>query len=628
MQNLILILAAPLLGFLFSGIAGSKLPKAVTGWVSSFTVLISFLLSFGIFNDLRHGGKAVFVHLFDFINTSGLHIGFDVQADQLTSMMMLIITGIGFLIHVYSISYMHDDPGFHKFFAYLNLFVFNMLILVTGANFLLLFFGWEGVGLCSYLLIGFWYQNLEFGKAARKAFVMNRIGDLGLLIGLFLIYNQFGSLDYKAVFSSDVLAVSPAVITAICILLFIGAMGKSAQIPLYTWLPDAMAGPTPVSALIHAATMVTAGVYLVVRSHIFFDYSVFAREFVLWIGVATSILAALIGLKQNDIKKVLAYSTVSQLGFMFIALGLGAYTVAMFHLATHAFFKALLFLGSGSVIHAMGGEQDIRKMGGLSKKLPVTYWTFLLGTLAICGFPYFSGFFSKDEIIAEAFKHDMVVYVLVVFSAGLTCVYMLRLLMVTFFGAFRGTEDQKHHLHESPWMMTVPLILLAVLSVFGGIINLPPILSEKWAHGLLHWLEPVIGVESHEVLPASTQLNLVIVPTVLLLLSFIYVRTRYVSRRVVPEPDDEQSGLGEVLANKFYVDEIYDAAVVNPVNAAGELLHHTVEEKGMNGIVNSFGKLFGWLGKLNGRLQNGNIEYYLLYMVAGIIIIVGINLIK
>lgn len=628
MQNLIILLAAPLAGFLFSGILGKMLPKNVTGWISSFSVLVSFLLSFFIFNDLRQGGEAIHVHLFDFLNTGSFHIGFDLQADRLTAMMMMIITGVGFLIHVYSIGYMHDDAGFYKFFAYLNLFVFNMLILVSGANFLLLFFGWEGVGLCSYLLIGFWYQNESYGKAARKAFVMNRIGDLGLLMGLFLILMQFGSLDYAEVFNKDILAVHPAMITTICILLFIGAMGKSAQIPLYTWLPDAMAGPTPVSALIHAATMVTAGVYLVVRSHIFFDYSVFAREFVLWIGLATSIMAALIGLKQNDIKKVLAYSTVSQLGLMFIALGLGAYTAAMFHLATHAFFKALLFLGSGSVIHAMGGEQDIRRMGGLRKSMPITFWTFLIGTLAICGFPYMSGFFSKDEILAEAFKHNTLVWILTVGSAGLTSVYMFRLLIVTFFGSFRGTEEQKKHLHESPLLMTVPLMVLAVFSVFGGMLNLPPILTEKMSHGLLHWLEGWGLQEPHGSLPNLTQLNLVVVATALMVAAFFYARYLYIKKGRVPEEDAEQSGAGKLLANKFYVDEVYDTTVVNPLNATGDLLHDQLEEKVMNGLVSGTGNVFNKLGRLNSKIQNGNIEYYLLYMVAGIIIIVGINLIK
>lgn len=627
MQNLLPILLSPLAGFLISGLFGSKLPKNITGWISSLAVLVSFVLSVQVFVHLGSTETSMKEHLFTFIQSGNFNVGFDLQADRLTSMMMLIITGIGFLIHIYSISYMHDDAGFYKFFAYLNLFIFNMLVLVMGANFLMLFFGWEGVGLCSYLLIGFWYSNVEYGKAARKAFIMNRIGDLGLLIGLFLIAFKFGSLDYDIVFGADIHSINTALITGICILLFIGAMGKSAQIPLYTWLPDAMAGPTPVSALIHAATMVTAGIYLVVRCHVLFDASVVAQQLVLWTGLATSILAALIGLKQNDIKKVLAYSTVSQLGLMFIALGLGAYTAAMFHLATHAFFKALLFLGSGSVIHAMGGEQDIRKMGGLRKSMPITFWTFMIGTLAISGFPLLSGFFSKDEILASAFGHNKLVWFLTVGSAAITCVYMLRVFVVTFLGSFRGTEDQKHHLHESPALITIPLIILAILSVFGGLLNIPGFMSHDLAHGLDHWLHPVIGDVHHPELSVSIQLMLMGLTVVVLAVAYVYIRKRYISDAVVPESDEAQKGAGKVLADKFYVDEIYDAAVVEPVNLAGEGLYHA-DRNWIDGLINATGRFFSRLGTWYGKVQNGNVEWYLLYMVLGIIIIVGVNLLK
>lgn len=628
MGILLFIILSPLIGFLFSGIFGRKLPKLLTGWISSVSVLVSFLLSANLYFSLKTMKTGFKEHLFSFLNTDGLIIGFDLQADRLTSVMMLIITGIGFLIHVYSISYMKEDDGFYKFFAFLNLFIFNMLVLVMGANFLMLFFGWEGVGLCSYLLIGFWYKNAEYGKAARKAFVMNRIGDLGLLIGLFIILFQFGSLDYDTVFSSDLMQVKPAIITVICLLLFIGAIGKSAQIPLFTWLPDAMAGPTPVSALIHAATMVTAGVYMVVRCHVFYDLSLVAKEVILWTGMATSIMAALIGLKQNDIKKVLAYSTVSQLGLMFIALGLGAYTAAMFHLVTHAFFKALLFLGSGSVIHAMGGEQDIRKMGGLKKYIPVTYWTFLIGTLAISGFPFLSGFFSKDEILAEAYNHNVIVWILTVGSAGLTCIYMFRVFMVTFLGSFRGTEEQKHHLHESPILMTLPLIILAIFSVFGGILNLPPLLTHSLSHGLVHWLEPVLGSVEHGGLSDLVQLNLVAVAVLVFVVGFLVVRWKYIKKASIPESDENQAGAGKLLANKFYVDEFYDVVIAEPVNKTGEGLYYWIDRSIIDGIVNGTGRLFAYFAKLYSKLQNGNVEFYLWYMVIGIIVIIGINLIK
>ncbi|MEO6758549.1 MAG: NADH-quinone oxidoreductase subunit L, partial [Saprospiraceae bacterium] len=398
----------PFLGFAINGLFGKNLSKTAVGLIGSGSLLASFLLTVACFNQVSASGPIQSV-LYEFMSVGSLQINFGFLVDHLSVWMMLIVTGVGFLIHVYSIGYMHDDAGFWKFFAYLNLFIFSMLLLVMGNNFVMLFFGWEGVGLCSYLLIGFWYTNREYGLAARKAFIMNRIGDLALLLGIFLIFKTYGSLDYTQVFAR--LADSdPATVTTICILLFIGAMGKSAQIPLYTWLPDAMAGPTPVSALIHAATMVTAGVYLVARCNGLYSLSPDALHLVAVVGLTTAIFAAIIGLRQNDIKKVLAYSTVSQLGFMFLALGMGAYTTAIFHVTTHAFFKALLFLAAGSVIHGMSGEQDIRNMGGLRKAMPVTFWVFLIGTFAISGFPLLSGFFSKDEIFAHAYDHGGVIW--------------------------------------------------------------------------------------------------------------------------------------------------------------------------------------------------------------------------
>jgi NADH-quinone oxidoreductase subunit L len=622
----------PLAGFMISGLLGKRMPEKLTGWISSLSILIAFVLSFMVFTRLNVDATSIKQMLFTFLSVGDLNVAFELQADRLTAIMMMVITGIGFLIHVYSISYMHGDAGFYKFFAYLNLFVFNMLVLVMGANFLMLFFGWEGVGLCSYLLIGFWYSNVDYGKAARKAFIMNRIGDLGLLLGLFLIVKQFGSLDYDIVFAKVQLQqFNPEMVNAICILLFIGAMGKSAQIPLYTWLPDAMAGPTPVSALIHAATMVTAGIYLVVRCHILYDFSVPAREFIMWIGLATSILAALIGLKQNDIKKVLAYSTVSQLGLMFIALGVGAYSAAMFHLITHAFFKALLFLGSGSVIHAMGGEQDIRKMGGLKKSMPITYWTFLLGTLAICGTPFFSGFFSKDEILASAFSHNTIVWALALGSALITCIYMFRVFMVTFLGGFRGTEEQKHHLHESPALITIPLLVLAVLSVFGGVLNLPHLLTHGAAQKLKTWLNPVLEKYQthmpHE-LSHTTEWMLIGSTLVVLIIAFVYTYTKYINGKVVPESDEAILGIGKVLSSKFYVDEAYDAAVTAPVNHLGDFTYKWIDRKVIDGIVNFTGVIVKKGSDLYGKIQTGNLENYLMYMVIGIIVILGLIIVK
>src|SRR5580698_823950 len=446
MINLVwLIPVLPLAGFLLTGLFRNYLSKGLTGVIGCGTVLAAFVISLIIFGEVREVGfLPMLVNLFDFINVGSLHIAFSFQVDQLSVLFLLIITGVGFLIHLYSTSYMHEEaaPHFARYFSYLNLFVFSMLLLVLGSNFVILFIGWEGVGLCSYLLIGYWFKNMDYDAAAIKAFVMNRIGDLGFLIAIFMMISKFGSVDFETVFSKAQGGASVGYLTAITMLLFVGATGKSAQIPLYTWLPDAMAGPTPVSALIHAATMVTAGIYMIARSHVLYDLTPVTQSVVAVIGLATALLAATIALKQNDIKKVLAYSTVSQLGYMFLGLGAGAYTGAVFHVMTHAFFKALLFLGAGSVIHAMGSEQDIRKMGGLKKFLPVTHATFLIGCIAIAGIPPFSGFFSKDEILSAAYGKSPIYYAVGVFTALLTAFYMFRLYATTFMGSFRGTHEQ------------------------------------------------------------------------------------------------------------------------------------------------------------------------------------------
>lgn len=630
MNTLFLILLLPFFGFLFSGLAGKYLSEKFTGWISSLTVLLSFILSIQIFTGLQNPATTYDAIGFTFLSVGDIFVDFAIQADRLTSIMMLVITGIGFLIHVYSISYMHGDKGFYKFFAYLNLFVFNMLILVMGSNFLMLFFGWEGVGLCSYLLIGFWYRNAEYGKAARKAFIMNRIGDLGLLIGLFLVIVNCKSLNYSDVFAAAKSGtMSTGLITAICISFFIGAMGKSAQIPLYTWLPDAMAGPTPVSALIHAATMVTAGVYLVVRCNVLFEMAPIAQQLILWVGLATSILAALIGLKQNDIKKVLAYSTVSQLGLMFIALGVGAYSAAMFHLVTHAFFKALLFLGSGSVIHGMGGEQDIRKMGGLKTHMPITYYTFLIGTLAISGMPLFSGFFSKDEILAMVFTEQPVVWFLSVCSALITGIYMFRVFMVTFLGSFRGTDEQHKHLHESPLLITMPLIILAVLSLLGGLLNLPELFTHNNAQWLKQWLEPIIGnAQANLHHPDhNTEWMLMGIAVSVFVAAWIYTRNKYIAKSSVPEKDEEISGLAKWPAGKFFVDELYDVVFVNSSEKAGALLNKA--DRGIfSGLMDWISSGVAIVSAIFSKIQNGKLQYYLIYMVFGVILMLVINIFK
>lgn len=616
-QLIPLIPFLPLIGFAVNGLLGARLSKTTVGIIGSGVLLAAFLLSVGCFNQVAASGP-IQVTLYNFISVDNLVVNFGFLVDQLSVWMMLIVTGVGFLIHVYSIGYMHDDEGFYKFFAYLNLFIFSMLLLIMGDNFLMLFFGWEGVGLCSYLLIGFWYTNKEYGKAARKAFIMNRIGDLGLLLGIFLIFKVFGTITFTEVFERlSTVRLEAGVATAICILLFVGAMGKSAQIPLYTWLPDAMAGPTPVSALIHAATMVTAGVYLVARCNPIYTLSPEAMQFVAVIGLITCIFAAIIGLRQNDIKKVLAYSTVSQLGLMFVALGMGAYASAIFHVTTHAFFKALLFLAAGSVIHGMGGEQDIRNMGGLRKAMPVTFWVFLIGTFAIAGFPFLSGFFSKDEIFAFTYQNGgMLWWGLAGLGAMLTAIYMCRLLYVTFFGDFRGTADQKHHLHESPAVMTVPLMILAVLSVAGGFLNTPHFLglgNDQW---LAHWFSQVIPVtEMH--LDHHTEMNLMVFTTSLALVVIVVSYFLYGKKSNLPVPDAAQGGLTKVIANKFYVDEIYDFLIVKPVERLSKIFHYYVDIQGVDGIVNGVGAGVQRLGAELRKLQNGNIEYYLVGMVVG-----------
>jgi len=619
-----LVSLLPLIGFLLNGLFRKSMPKALAGIIGSGTILVSFIITLVIFVQVKKEGfEPITVNLFPFITSDTLKIGFSFLIDPLSTLFMLIITGVGFLIHWYSTSYMHEEsaPDYAKYFCYLNLFVFFMLLLVMGANYVILFIGWEGVGLCSYLLIGYWFKNLDYGTAAKKAFVMNRIGDLGFLIALFALISQFGSVNFDEVFSKAPTA-STQFITCVTLLLFIGATGKSAQIPLYTWLPDAMAGPTPVSALIHAATMVTAGIYMVARSHVLYNLAPFSQTVVAVIGSATIILAATIAVKQNDIKKVLAYSTVSQLGYMFLGLGVGAYTEAVFHVMTHAFFKALLFLGAGSVIHAMSGEQDIRSMGGLKKYLPITHITFLLGCLAIAGIPPFSGFFSKDEILTAAYERNPVYYIVGVAGAMLTAFYMFRLYATTFLGGFRGTEKQQHHLHESPGAMTIPLIALAILATVGGFLGIPEVFAKN-SNWLGHFLGPVLGEHAPEAsIPVSTEWMLMGVSTVLAASMVIYAWGRFSKK---PELDTPR-GIGKWMADKWYVDEIYQALIVRPLKAFSGFLDNVMEKGVIDGVVNGTGRLVQYSSRQLRYLQSGQVGGYVLLMVIGIIALFVVQL--
>jgi NADH-quinone oxidoreductase subunit L len=631
MRDLIwLIPLLPLIGFVINGIGRQVLSKSLVGFIGSGTVFISFLLSCTLFVSIyeaRALGETGMIsqHIFDWIKIGNLEVSLSFLVDPLSAIMLLVVTGIGFLIHIYSIGYMQHDGGFAKYFAYLNLFIFFMLLLVMGSNYLVMFIGWEGVGLCSYLLIGFWYKNSDYGAAAKKAFVMNRIGDLGFLIAIFFIFNTFGSLEFATVFqSAKSFPVGDVTILTITLLLFVAATGKSAQIPLFTWLPDAMAGPTPVSALIHAATMVTAGIYMIARSNILFVLSPLTLQIIAIIGICTALFAAATALTQNDIKKVLAYSTVSQLGYMFLGLGVGAFTGAFFHVLTHAFFKALLFLGAGSVIHGMSNEQDMRKMGGLKKALPITYMTMLIGTIAISGIPPFSGFFSKDEILAHAFAANPVYWVFGFIGALMTAFYMFRLIYLTFFGSFRGTEEQKHHLHESPKSMTLPLIVLAVLSIFGGVLNLPEALGgQAW---LATFLSPVFAdgasLQHMHAITHSTEYMLMGVSVVGVLVMAFVAYNKYVKQASVPEHDQvSRTGLAKLSYHKFYVDEIYELLIIKPINWLSIFLARIVDGLGIDGFVNGVGKSSFMTGKGVRLLQSGNVGFYLLLMVVGAIAI-------
>lgn len=607
----------PLVGFLLNGLGRNIWSKKTIATQATGYIFASFIFSVLAFWNVQEQG-AIVVHYFDFINTNTVKIPFDFRVDALSSLFLLVITGVGTLIHLYSSAYMHEEtaPHYARYFAYLNLFIFSMLLLVLGDNYVIMFIGWEGVGLCSYLLIGYWFTNTTYNNAAKKAFIMNRIGDLGFLLAIFWLIVKLGTVSYGEVLTAESLAkLSSTDITSITLLLFVGAMGKSAQIPLYTWLPDAMAGPTPVSALIHAATMVTAGIYMITRTNIFYTHSELAQTVVAIIGISTALLAATIAIKQNDIKKVLAYSTVSQLGYMFLGLGVGAYSGAVFHVITHAFFKALLFLAAGSVIHAMHHEQDIRKMGGLKSKLPITHLTFLIGCIAIAGVPPFSGFFSKDEILAAAYAKNPIYWFLGVVGAAMTAFYMFRLYATTFLGQFRGTEAQASHLHESPISMTIPLIILAVLSAVGGAMGVPEILGGH--HWLSHHLSSIIGAEQALHLSHTTEWILMGTSVTIAVIALLIAIGKY-SKQADGEP---QTALGKFLYNKWLVDELYEKAIVQPLNRFAGFLKEVVEKNVIDGLVNGTGKLVQYGARQTRFMQSGQVGYYILFMVLSIVLL-------
>jgi NADH-quinone oxidoreductase subunit L len=638
-----LTVALPLVGFLVNGALALRRPAAknLVSWVGVGVLVAAFVVSLGVFVELwRHPPhEPLIVSLWRWLPAGPLQIELAFQVDQLSTVMLLVVTGVGSLIHLFSVGYMQDDPGYARYFSYLNLFIVFMLVLVLGASFPVMFIGWEGVGLCSYLLIGFWFSDKVNADAGKKAFIVNRIGDFGFLIAMFLLWNSLGTLTFAGMVerAPGVLAAGGGMVTAITLFLFLGCTGKSAQIPLYTWLPDAMAGPTPVSALIHAATMVTAGVYLVARTSILFALAPVSSTVVAGIGALTALFAATIGLRQYDIKRVLAYSTVSQLGYMFLAVGSGAYTAGMFHLTTHAFFKALLFLGAGSVIytlhhayhatHSHADAQDMRNMGGLKQYLPITFWLMLIATLAISGIPPFSGFFSKDEILAAAFARGeatpiyYLFYAFGVVAALITAFYMARLMTMTFLDQNRTGERERTHLHDAPWVMTAPLIVLGVLSVLGGLLNLPPFLG---GGALEHWLEPVTAPASRifplELPHGSTEFLLIGAAVVVGALGLVAGWNVTFRKPLVPAAEaPADTGLALVVYRKYYVDEIYQALVVRPlVWLSRVVLWKGIDQAVVDGAaVNGTAKVSRGLGWLGSRLQTGQVGVYVVLFLIG-----------
>jgi NADH-quinone oxidoreductase subunit L len=607
-MNLWLIPLFPLIGFLLTGLFGRRLAKPVVNLIAVGSVAVSFAYVLWVLSALYPIASPHSESYFTWIQSGTLHIGFDLTVDRLTAVMLMVITGVGLIIHIYSVGYMAHEGGYYRFFSYLNLFMFFMLILVLASNFLLLFVGWEGVGLCSYLLIGFYFQENFANDAGKKAFIVNRIGDFGFMLGMLLLVVTFHTLDFgqlsKAVAAMPV-ETSLGILTLITLLLFAGATGKSAQFPLYVWLPDAMAGPTPVSALIHAATMVTAGVYMIARASFLYDHTPLALHVVALIGLFTAAFAATIGLAQNDIKKVFAYSTVSQLGYMFLGLGVGAYSTGIFHLMTHSFFKALLFLGAGSVIHGISGEQDLRHMGGLRKAMPVTFITLLVASLAISGIPPFSGYFSKDAILLATYQYSPWMFWVGVITAGMTAFYVFRAFFMAFTGKYRG----HHHPHESPPSMTGPLIVLAVLSTVGGFFDVTKWLAPMYPH------------------PEAENLTLVIVSVAAGVLGIAIAAYMYWLKPAIAASMKE-GYFYDLIYHKYYVDEIYDALIVQPIVLLSRfVLWKGVDDALIDGAVNAGSRRIRGVGTIFQHMQSGTIRNYATWVMAGsllVLIILGL----
>jgi len=643
----------PALGFITNSICGRRASKTVVSWIACLALLFSFLTAVAIFYqflELPAAARVFEKDIYTWIESGEFKVPIGFRIDALSIIMCLVVTGVGFLIHVYSIGYMHDDPGFKRFFLYLNLFVFMMLLLVTGNNLLMMFVGWEGVGLCSYLLIGFWYEKDSAANAGKKAFIVNRVGDFGFLAGIFLLFISLGAqgiwtLKFAEI-ESHAHLLSGAVATVITLLFFVGATGKSAQLPLYVWLPDAMEGPTPVSSLIHAATMVTAGVYMIARLNYLFSMAPDTMFVIAVVGVLTAFFAASIGFAQYDIKKILAYSTISQLGFMFVAVGVGAYAAGIFHLMTHAFFKGLLFLGAGSVMHAMSGELDIRKMGGLRKKTPATYWTFFIACLAISGIPGFSGFFSKDEILWKAFSSPQghtLLWLLAATTAGMTAFYMFRLFFGIFHGKCRASEEVQHHIHESPKVMTVPLIILAFLSLAGGYVGIPTVLGGEnrieeflapvFGHSTTHnastgvgfslvsqaWASAEAGV--HE---ASLEMTLMAASVLIALIGIALAYLFYLKNQDLPRRfTDSFARLYHVVHNKYFVDEFYEFLFVRSILKVGLFLLKTVDIGLIDGLVNGTAAVIQRTSATLRRIETGYVQQYAFGIILGAIVVVG-----
>jgi NADH-quinone oxidoreductase subunit L len=611
-----LILLFPLLGVLINGFVGNRIGKTWVSRAACAAVGLSFVVGVGVLAALLGEDHGHPVSLFSWITVGDFQIEAALLVDQLSTVMSLVVAGVSFVIHVYSIGYMAEDERYTRFFTLLNLFVFSMLTLVLADNFLLLYVGWELVGLCSYLLIGFWFERPSAAEAGKKAFLVTRIGDFGFALGVMLIFATFGTLGYAQVFGQASQVLTTGLATAITLLLFAGAAGKSAQIPLYVWLPDAMEGPTPVSALIHAATMVTAGVYMVARTHVLFELAPVSMTVVAVIGAATAFFAATIALVQNDIKRVLAYSTISQLGYMFLAVGVGAYASGIFHLTTHAFFKALLFLCAGSVMHGLAGELDMRKMGGLKDKMRTTYRTFLAGAAALAGFPLLSGFFSKDEILWYAFNKSIILWLVGIVTAFLTAFYAFRAVFLTFWGQSR--VDKRVHVHESPRVMTTPLTILAVLAILGGLIGIPHLSAIEG------FLEPVFA--HHETAHASGILEWVLMALsgIIAIVAIILAQYMYLVNPDRPgRLSKRYASLYKLLVNKYYVDEIYMAGVVNPLRNLAGFLSQTFDAGIIDGAVNGLAAFFGRTGEETRKLQTGYVRNYSLAMLVGVVVMLG-----